>query len=149
MMTAEALDAHKLYVVEVRHPVEVPGSEAEHLVQWLSKRVGYPVHAPNLETLGLKLVGGRLLPGPSGTAAAFLMYEGATGERFTLYCAHSTVPNTAMRYNADGKASAFYWADGKVAYVVSGDADRKRLWNVAVAAYDQIDSQADGPQRGS
>jgi anti-sigma factor RsiW len=148
-MTAEALDAYKLYVVEVRHPVEVPGSESEHLVQWLSKRMGYPMRAPNLESLGLNLVGGRLLPGPSGTAAAFLMYESASGERFTLYCAHSTVENTAMRYNADGKASAFYWADGKVAYVVSGDVDRKRLWNVAAAAYDQIDTNSPRPRRGS
>src|SRR5581483_11891697 len=92
-MTAEALDAYKLYVVEVRHPVEVPGSESEHLVQWLSKRMGYPMRAPNLEKLGLNLVGGRLLPGPNGAAAAFLMYESASGERFTLYCAHSTVEN--------------------------------------------------------
>ena len=29
--TLEALDAHRLYVVEVRHPVEVPGSERVHL----------------------------------------------------------------------------------------------------------------------
>src|SRR3954470_19221417 len=28
--TADALDAHRLYVVEVRHPVEVPGSERAH-----------------------------------------------------------------------------------------------------------------------
>ena len=27
-VTAEALDAHRLYVVEVRHPVEVPGASA-------------------------------------------------------------------------------------------------------------------------
>src|ERR1041385_1862602 len=32
-VTAEAVDAHKVYVVEVRHPVEVPGSEAAHLSQ--------------------------------------------------------------------------------------------------------------------
>ena len=35
--------------------------------------------------VGLKLVGGRLLPGPTG-AAAFFMYENASGERYTLYC---------------------------------------------------------------
>src|SRR3954464_13202189 len=28
--TLEALEAHRLYVVEVRHPVEVPGSERAH-----------------------------------------------------------------------------------------------------------------------
>src|SRR3954470_10335287 len=48
-LTLDALDAHKLYVVEVRHPVEVPGSERTHLQQWLSKRCGYSVKAPELD----------------------------------------------------------------------------------------------------
>ncbi|HEY3918689.1 MAG TPA: anti-sigma factor, partial [Stellaceae bacterium] len=77
--TAEALDAYRLYVVEVRHPVEVPGDERPHLTQWLSKRVGSPVRIPELEKMGLKLVGGRLLPGPTGPTA-FFMYETASGE---------------------------------------------------------------------
>ena len=62
--TVDALDAHRLYVVEVRHPVEVPGSERAHLQQWLTKRCGWDVRAPELGATGLKLVGGRLLPGP-------------------------------------------------------------------------------------
>src|SRR5580704_16368074 len=33
-LTTDALDAYKVYVVEVRHPVEVPGSEQAHLTQW-------------------------------------------------------------------------------------------------------------------
>jgi len=41
--TLDALDAHRLYVVEVRHPVEVPGSERAHLQQWLTKRCGWDV----------------------------------------------------------------------------------------------------------
>src|SRR5205807_4823362 len=114
---ADALKAHKLYVVEVRHPVEVPGAEEPHLVQWLSKRIGYQLNAPNLQPLGLKLVGGRLLPGPGGSAAAFLMYEGGSGERFTLYCAHSRAPETALRYEAIGSVAAFYWVDDNKGYV--------------------------------
>ena len=39
IFTTQALDAHKTYVVEVRHPVEVTGAERPHLVQWLSKRL--------------------------------------------------------------------------------------------------------------
>jgi anti-sigma factor RsiW len=42
--TVDALDAHRLYVVEVRHPVEVPGSERAHLQQWLTRRCGWVVH---------------------------------------------------------------------------------------------------------
>jgi anti-sigma factor RsiW len=136
--TLDAIDAHKLYAVEVRHPVEVPANEAAHLVQWLSKRVGYDLRAPDLTHLGLKLVGGRLLPGPTG-AAAFFMYENASGERFTIYTARSNSPDSAMRYNVSGKCSAFYWVDGDVAYVVSGQADREQLSKVATAAYEQFD----------
>ena len=64
---SEALNAHKLYVTEVRHPIEVRAGE-EHLMPWLSLRVGTTLRAPNLETFSLKLLGGRLLPGLNGPA---------------------------------------------------------------------------------
>ena len=95
--TADALDAYRLYVVEVRHPVEVPGDQRPHLEEWLSKRVGSPLRAPELDKIGLKLVGGRLLPGPTG-ATAFFMYEAPSGERFTLYCGRTSDRETALRY---------------------------------------------------
>ena len=137
----EALDAYKLYVVEVRHPVEVPGSERAHMTQWLSKRLGEELRIPDLETIGLKLVGGRLLPGPTG-AAAFYMYETPSGERFTIYCARADVPQSAFRYVSEEKFAAFYWADDKIAYVVSGPADRERLETVTKTVYEQIDKSA-------
>lgn len=143
--TTDALDAYRLYVVEVRHPVEVPGSQRPHLQQWLSKRVGSPVRAPELDKLGLKLVGGRLLPGPTG-ATAFFMYESPSGERFTLYCGHTHDRATALRYIASDRNAAYYWVDGSLFYVLSGPAERDRLHAIAQAAYDQID--ADTPQGG-
>ncbi len=140
-VASEALDAYKLYVVEVRHPVEVPGSERAHMTQWLSKRLGEELRIPDLQSIGLKLVGGRLLPGPTG-AAAFYMYEGPSGERFTIYCAKASVPESALRYRGGERAAAFYWADNKVTYVVSGPADRERLEAVTKAAWEQIDKSA-------
>jgi anti-sigma factor RsiW len=136
--TAEAVDAYKLYVVEVRHPVEVPGSEEAHLTQWLSKRVGYQLRIPDLSPVGLKLVGGRLLPGPRG-AAAFFMYESTTGERFTLYSTRAGGPDSSLRYNVDGQVGALYWADGDIAYVVNGEANQERLHKVAETVYAQIE----------
>ena len=136
--TLDALDAHRLYVVEVRHPVEVPGSELTHLQQWLTKRCGWDVRAPELTAAGLKLVGGRLLPGPTGPAS-FFMYESASGERFTIYAARAQDETTQMRYAAEGGDSALFWADRGVGYVVSGGADRQRLTQIAQAVYDQMD----------
>jgi anti-sigma factor RsiW len=126
ILTAQALDAHRTYVVEVRHPVEVTGAERPHLVQWLSKRLDYELRIPDLEQSGLKLVGGRLLPGPFGPAA-FCMYEGPSGERFTIYYARTDSPQTAMRYRAGERFAALYWVERGLAYVVSGPADRERL----------------------
>lgn len=141
-LTADAVDAYRLYVVEVRHPVEVPGNEEAHLVQWLSKRVGYQLRIPNLQPVGLKLVGGRLLPGPSGGAAAFFMYESGSGERFTLYSTRAHAPDTALRYNAEGRVGALYWADRDIAYVLSGEANCDRLDKVAETAYAQLEPPA-------
>jgi len=138
IFTEQALDAHKVYVVEVRHPVEVAGAERPHLVQWLSKRLDHELRLPNLEANGLKLVGGRLLPGPFGPAA-FCMYEGASGERFTIYYARTNSPQTAMRYRQADRFAAFYWVESGLAYVVSGPAERDRLTQVARAAYERID----------
>jgi anti-sigma factor RsiW len=137
-LASDALDAYRLYVVEVRHPVEVPGTERAHMTQWLSKRLGEELRVPDLQAIGLKLVGGRLLPGPTG-AAAFYMYEGASGERYTIYCAKARVPESALRYTAGDRAAAFYWVDGQVGYVVSGPADREKLEKVTKAAYEQMD----------
>ncbi len=135
-LAGEALDAHRLYVVEVRHPVEVPGDEKAHLQQWLTKRCGRTVQAPELEATGLKLVGGRLLPGPTGPAS-FLMYESASGERFTVYATKVGIEAAQMRYTAQGNTSALSWAERGVSYVVSGGSDRTRLTQVARLVYDQ------------
>jgi anti-sigma factor RsiW len=136
--TTDALDAYRLYVVEVRHPVEVTGDQRPHLDAWLSKRVGTPLRAPDLDSIGLKLVGGRLLPGPTG-ATAFFMYEGPSGERFTLYCGRTSDRDTALRYTTGEQNAAYYWVDGDLAYVLSGPAQQDKLRGIAQAAYDQID----------
>jgi anti-sigma factor RsiW len=137
-LTADALEAHSLYVVEVRHPVEVPGSERTHMTRWLSKRLGYAQRIPDLQSIGLKLVGGRLLPGPTG-AAAMYMYEGASGERFTLYCAKAKAPESALRFKTGRQFAAFTWIDDDVGYVVSGPDNRARLEKITKMIYEQVD----------
>jgi anti-sigma factor RsiW len=146
LFTSDALDAYRLYTVEVRHPVEVPGDQRPHLTEWLSKRVGSPLRPPELDKVGLKLVGGRLLPGPTG-ATAFFMYEGPSGERFTLYCGRTGDEETALRYTAGRDNAAYYWVDRNLAYVLSGPAEQDKLHAIAQTAYDQIDRRS--PPQGS
>jgi len=139
-VTTEAFEAHRLYIAEVRHPIEVKAGES-HLNPWLSRRIGYPLPTPNLDPFGLKLLGGRLLPGASGRAAALYMYEGANGERFTIYCRRDQAPQSALRYRAAGPVGSVSWVEDDVAFVVSGPADRARLQKVAEAVYEQVETR--------
>jgi anti-sigma factor RsiW len=84
LLSQEALSSHIVYAVDVRHPIEVPGSEAPHLQQWLSNRLKRVVVAPDLSALGYHLVGGRLLATEHGGAAALLMYDDANHNRISV-----------------------------------------------------------------
>ncbi len=132
-----AVAAHRLYVAEVRHPVEVPASEEEHLVNWLSRRLGTKLIVPRLDTYGFTLVGGRLLPGPGGSGpAAQFMYETRDGKRLTLYvCSEIEARQTAFRFQETNGVSMFYWQEGKYGYALLSETTRDTLLPVAKRVY--------------
>ncbi len=66
------------------------------------------------------------------------------GERFTIYCARVETPETALRFKEGERSAAFYWAGDKVAYVVSGPANRERLEKVTKAIYEQMERRRAG-----
>lgn len=137
----QALLAHAVYLPEQRHPVEVEAAQQEHLVQWLSRRLGRPLKVPDLSGLGYTLVGGRLLPGEKGARAQF-MYQSAAGERITLYLgAVDPAPGlaeTAFRFTVDGPVASFYWVDQGFGYALAGKLPRQRLLGLAEAVYSQL-----------
>jgi len=145
--TNDALAAHRLYIGEVRHPIEVGATEA-HLLPWLSRRIGTAIRAPELSPFDLKLLGGRLLPGPHSPAALF-MYESAGGERVTLYCSKLTLASTGLRYNANAQFAAVHWIEGGYGYVVSGPIDKLRLKQIARSAYEQMENRSPPPNNRS
>jgi anti-sigma factor RsiW len=147
VFTADAIEAHKLYIGEVRHPIEVKAEE-DHLLPWLSRRVGTTLRAPDLGAFDLKLLGGRLLPGVSGPAALF-MYEGANGERFTIYCSRLNSARTAFRYDANDTFGAVHWIEGSYGWALSGPKDRDRLKSIASAAYNQLENRTPAPSQGA
>lgn len=138
----EARTAHVVYLPEKRHPVEVGAAEQAHLVQWLSRRLGVPLQAPQLQDKGFALIGGRLLPGQQGEARAMFMYENATGERVTLHI--STLAQdagrdpAAFRFTRTGQTDTFYWVEDRMGYALSGNLPRDTLAALADATYQQL-----------
>ncbi len=139
----EALSAHKLYIAEVRHPIEVGAAEA-HLMPWLSRRLGTNLRIPDFSHFDLKLLGGRLLPGPSGPAALF-MFENGSGDRVTFYCSKAGPQQMAFRYLQSDNVAAIRWVESGYTFVVSGNADKARLKELARAAYEQLENRAPPP----
>ncbi|MDR3468438.1 MAG: anti-sigma factor [Xanthobacteraceae bacterium] len=134
----DAVIAHRLYTKERRHPIEVAGNE-DHLLPWLSRRVGTTLRAPDLTQFDFRLLGGRLLPGPTAPAALF-MYENGAGERVTLYCTPLKVAATDMVYRDDEGTASVVWAHDDFGWVVSGPANADMLKQVAAAAYAQLET---------
>jgi anti-sigma factor RsiW len=141
VMARRAAMAHATYSPEVRHPVEVGADQEQHLVTWLSKRVGARVRAPRLDEAGMSLVGGRLLPGESGPVAQF-MYQTPAGRRITLYVRAEARGHreTAFRYARENNVGVFYWVDGECGYALaSADLAKEELLRVATLIYKQLD----------
>ncbi|WP_022980024.1 anti-sigma factor [Ideonella sp. B508-1] len=141
----DAAIAHAVFTPEQRHPVEVGAGEQAHLLQWLSRRLGTPLHTPDFSAQGFALVGGRLLPAGAGEATpparAQFMYQDAQGVRLTLYV--SVLPPgppvpAGFGQAQSGETRSFYWRENRLGYALSGPVSQPRLDALAEQAYRQL-----------
>ena len=135
----QAAFAHALYTADARRPVEVWAAEEKSLVTWLTRRLGVPVMAPDLNSVGYALVGGRLVAG-NEKPTALLMYENADKQRLTLQVRKQgpDAGETAFHYAVENGVGVFYWIDDRCGYALSGSIDRTQLLAVARVIYGQL-----------
>lgn len=132
-----ALSAHRTFVGESVHPVEVKATEGAHLTQWLSRRLRRQIVVPDLDRFGFGLVGGRLLPaGPD--VAAMLMFADASGARLTMYVRCGETGTGAMRLMREDGLSSYVWTEGGYGFAVSAAMGQDRLLNVAQAVSSEV-----------
>jgi anti-sigma factor RsiW len=137
----EARNAYLIYASEVRHPVEVFADQEAHLAKWLGKRLDIAdLKVPNLQLIGFKLVGGRLLPVADKPGAMF-MFENDAGRRVTVLVGRNGENRTtSFRFASTGGVETFYWIDGDLGYAVTGDIPRTLLQQIAEECYRQFPS---------
>jgi anti-sigma factor RsiW len=152
--------AHKVYVPEGRHAVEVKAQE-EHLSRWLTRRLNVPVKLFDLREHGFELVGGRLLPDAAGSPGAQLMYQASADPgaapsatpagadapkpaRVTVYLRKPDASTpAAFSYEQQGSLGLFYWVEGDSAhgaatgYALAGELPREKLLDLAQAIHRQ------------
>jgi anti-sigma factor RsiW len=131
---------HVLYASDVNRPVEIWAAEEKRLVNWLSKRLGFAVRAPDLNSLGFALVGGRLVAGNEMPTAMFV-YENADKQRMTLQVRkHAHIGETAFRYAVEDGVGVYYWIEDNCGYALSGNLDRTQLLAIGRVVYGQLAS---------
>jgi len=135
----QAAFAHALYATDVNRPVEVWAVDEKRLVNWLTKRLGFQVHAPDLNGVGYALVGGRLVAGNEKPTALF-MYENADKQRLSLQVRKQApgTGETAFRYAVENGVGVFYWIDDECGYAISGNVDRAQLLKIGHVVYGQL-----------
>ena len=135
----QAALTHALYAADVNRPVEVWAAEEQRLVTWLSKRLGFQLRAPDLQSVGFSLVGGRLVAGNEKPGALF-MYEDADKHRISLLVRKDKLSSqeTAFRYAYEDGVGVFYWIDENCGYAISGRVDKSQLLSIARVVYGQL-----------
>lgn len=124
--------AHVIYTAESRRSVEVPASQEQAMISWLSKRMNAAVRVPNLTEFGFEALGGRLLPGSHGPACQ-IMYQNADGKRLTIYLAGADGKPRPLRFGDDDVVHVVFWSDGTLAFAVSGELNNELLARIAAA----------------
>lgn len=137
--TRQAALVHALYAGDANRPVEIWAAEEQRLVRWLSKRLGFAVRAPDLNSLGFALVGGRLVAGNENPTALFV-YENSDKQRLTLQVRRPLTPGheTAFRYAVEDGVGVYYWVEENCTYALSGNLDRTQLLALGRVVYGQL-----------
>jgi anti-sigma factor RsiW len=134
----QAALTHVLYTSDANRPVEIWAAEEQRLVRWLSRRLGLSVHAPDLNSFGYALVGGRLVAGNQKPAALFV-YENGDKQRLSLMVRkHPGEAETAFRYAVEDGVGVYYWVDENCAYALSGQIDRAQMLAIGRLVYGQL-----------
>jgi anti-sigma factor RsiW len=134
----QAAAAYRVYAPERDRRVEI--ASTQELLARLSRRLGIPIGAPQLEPFGYRLIGGRLLPTPAGTPAAQLMYQDAFGHRITLYI-RADLRNSRdieFQFAREHDVNVLYWLDGPRGYALSADLDERTMLPIAKVLYDKF-----------
>jgi anti-sigma factor RsiW len=137
-IVGDAIVAHNMYAAEKLHVVEVGVDQKDHLIGWLSKRVGTQLVAADFVGEGFDLIGGRLLP-LAERPAAQLMYQDQSGVRVSLYVTtDKDGEETGFRRYDENGARALYWVEKGYCYAVIGAVPEDKLAAIAAAAYKQL-----------
>ncbi|MGY6644916.1 MAG: anti-sigma factor family protein [Salinarimonas sp.] len=115
---ADAAGAHLVFAEDQQYPTEFSAEALNLASGWFAEKLGRDVPPPQLDAVGLKLVGARLLGSKDGPLAQYI-YEDDAGERLSLVVkAAATDRPRGPTYRTLPQGRASYWRDGGFEYAL-------------------------------
>jgi anti-sigma factor RsiW len=126
-------------------PAAVAPAGERQVVAWLAAQPGdVPTTVPDLEALGFRLSGERLVTTADGRPAAQLLYSDEAGQRVTLTMrSGGKAGQTSFTFARDGEAARFFWQDAHMAYSLTGAMAQEKLLQIAEAVSASLRDEAE------
>ena len=129
LLGEQAQLAHRAYMGDGVHAVEMNAGKANALQAWLSQRTGLAIAPPDLAAEGFALMGGRITPLPRGPAA-WLLYQGTTGEKLSLLMTAPT-PAAELRGLETEALATVTGSTAHFGFALTGTGPSARLMQIA------------------
>lgn len=134
-VTAHELFANSAYPASTRPPPAIEDMEV-----LFTQLLGTPIGIPDLDTIGLTLVSGRIIELEGGPVVQVL-YQDSRAERFSIYLAatHEPLPEDPAIHlvEVDG-LTAGYWNDGNLLITLVADEPEEQLLALAMEIADEV-----------
>jgi anti-sigma factor RsiW len=116
----DALTAYRVFAQNPGPDIETAGGEQPTLVSRMTGHLGHEIAIPNLSSLGLTFLGGRLLASDDGPGGMFI-YTNPGGQRLAIYV--KTVADrrdASARMRRAGDVMVYYWFTRQLGYAIVG-----------------------------
>lgn len=142
---SDAVSAYAFYGSQQGFPIEFPPDRSVELASWISKSFSKEFAPPDLEDLGYRYLGGRLLPGATSKIGAF-MFQNANSEQVVVFFWPTDAPpqDVINVSHQDELETRFWFGDG-FGFAVIGDGSASATQEVAEAVFafygDELDTK--------
>ena len=143
--TAAAIEAYRVYSVEVRHPVEVAAARKHISCNGCRSGSGGRWSCPIWR--GRFSADGRAAAARRTAPAAQLMYQDGKGTRLTVYLRAGFRRRDRLPLQRENGIGTFYWSDDGFGYAITAKADRAMLLKIAEIIYRQTSRAKAARQR--
>ena len=130
---SDAVGAHSVFGEDSIFPVEFDAAAASEAASWFSQKSGSPFEVPGLQSLGLDMIGARLLGSGNGPLAQFL-YEDQDGGRISLTVAKhpSDAPLQAIEVVDYPDRTVGYWRNSDFDYALVSQSSTADVREIAM-----------------